>query len=483
MAGCVCRMGLSGPRFGLVWLLLVSACGGGGSGGGSGDTSAPTVSSVTPANNATAVAINTAVNATFSETMSAATLTATSFTLSGSGGAVAGSVGYSGLTATFTPTNALDTNTSYTATVTTAAKDVAGNSLASNYAWSFTTRPFTRQLGTAASDAGAGVATDANGNVYVAGYTGGALDGQTSTGSVDLFVVKYDSKGVKQWTRQMGTAWDDFGYSVATDANGNVYVAGYTGGVLDGLSSAGGIDMFVVKYDTNGIKQWTRQMGTAWDDFGYSVATDTNGNVYVAGSTGGALDGQTTAGGWDAFIIKYDTDGVKQWARQLGTATNDGGNNIATDASGNVYVAGNTDGALDGQASAGGYDVFVAKYDTNGVKQWTRQLGTVTTDYGYGLATDANGGIFVSGSTFDSLDSQTPFGNGDLFVVKYDTSGVKQWARQLGTATSDYGRSVATDTSGNIYVTGFTDGALDGQASAGGNDVFVVKYDSNGNKK
>ena len=117
-----------------------------------------------------------------------------------------------------------------------------------------------------------------------------------------------------QDTKQMGiTGKDTTGNSVATDANGNVYVAGYTAGGLNGNTLTGLYDFFVIKYDSSGVKQYTKQMGvTGKDTTGTSVATDTNGNVYVAGYTHGGLDGNTLTGTRDFFVTKYDSSGVKQ---------------------------------------------------------------------------------------------------------------------------------------------------------------------------
>ena len=113
----------------------------------------------------------------------------------------------------------------------------------------------TQQLGTSSDDRAYGVATDSSGNVYVTGYTEGGLDGNTSAGSGDLFVVKYSSSGTKQWTQQLGTSYEDRANGVATDSSGNVYVTGYTGGGLDGNNHSGNTDIFVVKYDSDGNKQ------------------------------------------------------------------------------------------------------------------------------------------------------------------------------------------------------------------------------------
>ena len=122
--------------------------------------------------------------------------------------------------------------------------------------------------------------------------------------------------GVPHWigTKQLGVAGHDtFGSFVAIDASGNVYVAGFTDGGLDGNTLTGTRDAFVTKYDSSGVKQYTRQLGVAGQyTVGISVATDANGNVYVAGSTFGGLDGNTLIGTRDFFVTKYDSSGVKQ---------------------------------------------------------------------------------------------------------------------------------------------------------------------------
>jgi len=232
------------------------------------------------------------------------------------------------------------------------------------------------------------------------------------------------SAGVKQWTAQLGTISDEVAYTVATDGSGNVYAVGVTSGGLGG-TSAGGLDLFVVKFNSAGVRQWTQQFGTVSDDLAYAVTIDAGANLYAAGYTNGGLDGATNAGGSDLFVVKYNTAGIRQWTRQLGTVTADGASAVASDASSNIYAAGYTLGGLDGNVSAGFTDLFVVKYDSAGVKQWTRQLGTATDDTAHGAATDANGNVFAAGWTGGGLDN-TSAGGSDLFVVKYDPVGVKQ---------------------------------------------------------
>ena len=185
---------------------------------------------------------------------------------------------------------------------------------------------------------------------------------------------------IDTWTKVLGTSENDYARGVATDSSGNVYVAGYTHGGLDGNSNAGNLDIFLVKYNSSGTKQWTQQLGTSSSDLAKGVATDSSNNVYVAGSTNRGLDGNSNAGSHDFFVVKYNSSGTKQWTEQLGTSSTEVATGVATDSSGNIYVAGYTEGGLDGNSSAGLGDLFVVKYNSSGTKQWTKQLGTSSTE-------------------------------------------------------------------------------------------------------
>jgi len=104
-------------------------------------------------------------------------------------------------------------------------------------------------------------------------------------------------------------------------------------------------------------------------DYGNGVTTDSSGNIYVTGKTGGGLDGNTSSGGYDIFLVKYNSSGTKQWTKQLGTSSSDSGNGVTTDSSGNIYVTGYTNGGLDGNTNSGSYDIFIVKYNSSGIKQ------------------------------------------------------------------------------------------------------------------
>jgi len=352
-----------------------------------------------------------------------------------------------------------------------------------------------KQLGTSSSDFGKDVTTDSSGNIYVTGDTLGDLDGNTNSGSNDIFLVKYDSTGTKQWTKQLGTSGYDYGQGVTTDSSDNIYVTGYTTGGLDGNTNSGGKDIFLVKYNSSGTKRWTKQLGTSsGDESGQGVTTDSLDNIYVTGDTLGDLDGNISSGYSDIFLVKYNSSGTKQWTKQLGTSSGDEGNGVSTDLSDNIYVFGTTYGGLDGNTNSGGRDIFLVKYNSSGTKQWTKQLGTPLSDFGKDVTTDSSGNIYVTGSTNGGLDGNTNSCSTcgstryyDIILIKYNSSGTKQWTKQLGNTSDDFGKDVTTDSSGNIYVIGDNyeslSGGLDGNNNSGSYDIVLIKYNSSGTKQ
>ena len=350
---------------------------------------------------------------------------------------------------------------------------------------------YTKQLGVANKETvGTAVVTDSNDNVYVAGYTTGGLYGNTMQpdSSHEFFISKYDRSGVKQFTRQVGVAGEKkVGIAVTIDANDNIFIAGYTTGALDGYAMTGTVDSFISKFNSDGVKQYTRLLGVAGKETrGYGIATDDHGNVIVAGYTEGSLDDNTLTGSRDFFVTKYDNSGVKQFTRQLG-AVNAAtvGTAVTVDALGDIFVVGYTEGSLDGNTLTGSRDFFVTKYDPRGVKLFTRQLGAVgAATAGNEVATDPSGDVFVTGATTGGLDGNARTGLHDYFVTKYDPRGVKLFTRQLGVAGREaYGNGVATDAIGDVFVAGSTSGGLDGNAQTGVYDFFVAKFDPEGVKK
>jgi len=197
---------------------------------------------------------------------------------------------------------------------------------------------WTRQFGTNSNDDARAVATDAARNAYVAGCSDGALPGQTHKGELDVFVRKYRPNGSLAWTRQFGTSSNDCAGGVAVDKSGRVYVAGYVGGALPGQSHSGQSDGFLRKMRPDGSTVWTRQFGISSWDYAEAVAIDKAGRIIVSGDTMGALPGKVHRGGTDAFLRKFRPAGSTVWTRQYGSSDDDYGQSVAIDKDNRIVV-------------------------------------------------------------------------------------------------------------------------------------------------
>jgi uncharacterized protein (TIGR03437 family) len=329
-----------------------------------------------------------------------------------------------------------------------------------------TTTHWLQQFGSSGSDQAHATASSQS-SIYVAGTTTGTLSGQSSSGQDDAFVRKYDLSGSVVWTRQFGTTGIDSGDAVAVDASG-VYVAGSTTGTFAGQSSAGGQDGYVRKYDANGDVVWTRQFGGTDVDTALGVAVNLSG-VVVAGST-------VVSGLPQAVVRKFDANGTLLWTRTFGGGTTTTIQAAAAD-DGGFYVAGRSSGVLPGQSQAG---AFVRRYDLGGVEQWTSQFGPANAvANGVVALSDA---VYIAGTVNGTLAGQSSSGFIDAFVRRYNLSGVEQWTRQFGTSGTDDALAVAGDPTG-VYVAGQTNGQLAGATSVGSYDAFVTKHDVDGNQR
>lgn len=264
-----------------------------------------------------------------------------------------------------------------------------------------------RQFGTSSIALADAVAAEQTG-VYVSGFVEGALPEQIDAGGGDAFVRKYSSGGEVLWTRQFGT--DDFDRArVAVNSSG-VYAAGLTFSAFPGFANAGSADIFVRAFDHDGNTLWTQQFGSSGFDRLLEVTVRDSG-VYIVGDAEGSLPGQVSAGGSDLFVARFDLAGNLMWLRQFGSPTDDpfsgwGYAGIATDATG-VYVASSTTSPLAGEPSLGGWDGFLRKYDFEGNVAWTRTISTSCDDSATSLVA-ANGAVFVGGVLHTGNDLNNP---------------------------------------------------------------------------
>lgn len=248
---------------------------------------------------------------------------------------------------------------------------------------------------------------------------------------------------------------------------------------------------------------WAKSAGGNQKVESYAIAIDSAGNSYITGwfedslkfgSASLAASVSSNIFASDIFIAKYDRDGNFVWAKRAGGTNYDYGNGIATDAAGNVYVTGlfigtANFGSLSITSTTVDYDVFIAKYDSNGNALWVQKGGGSVWDVGNGISVDPAGNSYITGgyrntATFGTT-SFTSAGNYDIFVAKYDPGGTFVWAKSAGGTGDDRGHSISVDAAGNSYLTGFFKGTVTVASSvivsAGDSDIFLIKYSASGN--
>jgi hypothetical protein len=267
---------------------------------------------------------------------------------------------------------------------------------------------------------------------------------------------------IEQWTKLLGTSRDVFANALTTGNDGAIYVSGSTYGNLDGQTNSGYSDAFITKYNPDGTKVWTKLLATSSEERAKALTTGNDGAIYVSGSTVGNLDGQTNSGIDDAFITKYNPDGTKVWTKLWGKDGEDEANALTTGNDGAIYVSGDTS-----------REVFITKYNPDRTEVWTKLLGTRGGVYASALTTGNDGAIYVSGTTNGNLDGQNySGGSSDAFITKYNPDGTKVWTKLLGTSGFDSAEALSTGNDGAIYVSGTTNGNLDGQTNNGGYSTF-----------
>ncbi len=369
-----------------------------------------------------------------------------------------------------------------------------------SHAWS-------RGLGGTSSDTGYGVAVDASGNVYVTGYFyntvdfgGGVL---TSAGSNDVFLASYTPSGKHRWSKRFGSTSSDYGYAVAVDGAGNVYLAGYFYGTVDfgggALTSAGSNDIFVASYTASGQHRWSKRFGGTSSDYAYGLAVDGSGNLYLTGSFYTSIDfggGAIAANGssTDLYLASFTSLGAHRWSKGFGGTSSDYGYGVATDAGGNVYLTGYFYNTLSfggaSLTSAGSFDVFLASFTSAGAHRWSKNFGGTSSDYGYSVATDGSGNVVLTGYYYGTIDfgGGTLSANGtssDIFLASFSSAGAHRFSKSFGGTSSDSGYGVATDSAGNVFVTGSFYGTIDfgaGALSANGtsSDLFIASFNTTG---
>ncbi|MFW6119988.1 MAG: hypothetical protein ACOC80_03690 [Petrotogales bacterium] len=275
--------------------------------------------------------------------------------------------------------------------------------------------------------------------------------GGTNTPMGDVYLIKTDAHGNKQWDN---TFAGGVGYCVQQTTDGGYIIAGKTAGVGDAL---------LIKTDANGVEQWNNTFGAGKYDSGYSVQQTTDGGYIVAG----AYTYMGPPGTYDAWLIKTNSSGIMQWDKKFGGSYSDHAYSVQQTTDGGYIVAGSTD------PTNSNVEVYLIKTDSSGVATWTKSFGGTNTDIGQSVQQTTDGGYTVTGWT-DSIGA----GLTDVYLIKTDSSGVATWTKTFGGTNYDDGRSVWQTSEGGYIVAGSTL-----SFGAGFSDVYLIKTDATGNEQ
>jgi hypothetical protein len=373
--------------------------------------------------------------------------------------------------------------------------------------------PFLRSAGGISNDIGLGVATDNSGNVFFTGaFQGSALfdtELLTSNGGNDIFLAKYSSNGTLQWVIQAGGLGSDAGWAIEIDPLNNVMITGdfsnraFFEDIT--LTALGSTDVFLAKYTTNGELIWVESAGGLESDTARSLDIDSMGDAIVTGSfrnsaTFGGIRLRSEPNGHNMYIAKFDRFGRALWAEQsTGTGDSDGFG-VVLDSQNNSYVTGDFSGEISFEdrsitptnvftiTSNGENDIFIAKFDIDGDVQLVSRAGGPGTDGGTGIAIDTSSNFYVSGFFRESVDFEgtniASLGGRDMFLAKYNNTGVFQWVEHGGGSGDDLATGVAVTNSGNVSLTGRFESTwqLDNRliSSEGGSDILIAQYNNAG---
>ena len=387
---------------------------------------------------------------------------------------------------------------------------------------------FANQAGGTETDDGWGIGSDGAGNIYVCGgYNSSITFGSTTLTSSwsrdrDMFLVKYDTAGSVIWAKKGGgTSGSERGRAIAVDQAGNSYVCGYfhssaTFGSTT-LTSNGGYDVFIAKYDSTGSLKWIKNAGgTGNDEDAFDIAIDSKGDCYVTGvfsgtatfATGTTL---TSSGLLDAFVAKYNANGVFQWVKKMGGPGNDYGYGCVIDPSGNVGVSGAFKDSVNFATgtkltSSGSADVFIAKYnESTGSLLFAKKAGGSSWEEARGINCDNQGNFYItgnytgtatfgSGSSASTIISQTYSSSTtrskDIFTAAYSATGSFKWVKSAGGPQDESGWDLACDNTGHVYIAGYFENNIyfgtynlinvASHPAFAYKDPFAARYDSSG---
>jgi len=375
-----------------------------------------------------------------------------------------------------------------------------------------------------------GVAVDSRDNIYAIGYTQStsqiATTGAHQTtynDNNDCVLAKFNNQGRMVWATYYGGSEPDYPYGVLVTSDDDAIFAGVTSstasiataGSYQSSYGGGPADGFMIKFNPSGVRQWGSYYGGSEIDLIYGIAMDSSKNFIIAGRTQ-SQNAIASSNGFqnykesnvDGFVVKFDSSMVRVWGTYFGGPEPSGQEAVtavAADRIGNVMITGYTpctysitnDKGHQESYGGGNYDAFVAKFYPNGQLHWSSYYGGSDEDFGRAIATYGNGNIYLLGNTksYNNISTngahqQTFAGVRDLFLVKFDTYGERKWGTYYGGSGDDYGIAVSKYGFDEVMVLGWTlsTGAIAtaGEvqtAIAGKEDIFAFRMNTSGVRK
>ncbi len=361
---------------------------------------------------------------------------------------------------------------------------------------------FQRAIGGTGDDYGESVIQTSDGGFAIIGYS------NSFGSSFDVYVLKLSDSGTIQWSRTIGGTSTDYGYSIVQTSDNGYAILGYTNSFGQGNS-----DFYAVRLTNTGGIKWNRTLGQQGSDQAFSIISTTDGGFLFGGYTpsGGAgsadcnfvkvdsncsvlwtrdvggsgydrinsviqtMDGgfagcgytnSIGGGGYDVYVIKLNAFGFLQWSKTVGGSGNDYGYSIVEDADSSLVIAGSTT-----SFGAGAEDFYILKIDKVGQLVWTRTVGGSSSDLAYSVTKTIDGGFAIGGST-NSFGA----GSSDFYLVRLDNNGALQWSKTVGGSNSEMAYCIRQTVGGSLIMVGNTQ-----SYGSGSNDIYLVKFDSNGN--
>ncbi|MDC8105570.1 T9SS type A sorting domain-containing protein [Chryseobacterium sp. B21-037] len=323
-------------------------------------------------------------------------------------------------------------------------------------------------------------ATNDGGYITIGDTTSSNGDVTTNHGSTDLWIVKVNSSGTIQWQKTYGGSNIDRGFKIQQTTDGGYIAIGSTSST-DGdiMGNHGGYDLWILKLDDSGNIVWQKTLGGSADEDGVDIQQTNEGGYIAIGSTY-STDGDITSnhGQRDMWIIKLDSSGNIQWQNTYGFLYQDDGNQIRQTPDGSYVVIGSYN-----FSSTDTSDFWILKLDPSGVVIWEKTYGGTSRENPYDIQNTSDNGYILVGYTQSSDGDITGnHGQGEVWMLKLNSSGDLQWQKTFGGTSSDYGEAIQRTLDGGYIIAGnaqSTNGDVTG--NHGSSDFWIIKTDSSGN--